>query len=286
MLTSEQTHNYNLGYELPLGGRGTRLGISYSQMDYTLGDYFSVLDAVGTARTFSIYASTPLVNTSSDYLGAVYGYDNRQLKDEMRSFGDLGSSKKHSNALHGGLLGSHKSAGRYTGYSVLYYLGNLSCSSDADIITEGTFSKLNADVNHIRRLGNAVNLHLNFHSQLASKDLDGSEQFSLGGAAGVRAYPQGEASGDSGCQATAELRCQTPLPYLTLAAFADWGEVTLSKSYGQHRNLSGWGLGVEYARPNDYYLRLDYARKINGETFQSEDHDKNGRLWFLAYKVF
>lgn len=45
-------------------------------------------------------------------------------------------------------------------------------------------------------------------------------------------------------------------------------------------------LGVEYARPNDYYLRLDYARKINGETFQSEDHDKNGRLWFLAYKVF
>ena len=28
MLTSEQTHNYNLGYELPLGGRGTRLGIS------------------------------------------------------------------------------------------------------------------------------------------------------------------------------------------------------------------------------------------------------------------
>lgn len=50
MLTSEQTHNYNLGYELPLGGRGTRLGISYSQMDYTLGDYFSVLDAVGTAQ--------------------------------------------------------------------------------------------------------------------------------------------------------------------------------------------------------------------------------------------
>ena len=60
-----------------------------------------------------------------------------------------------------------------------------------------------------------MNLHVNFHSQLASKDLDGSEQFVLGGANGVRAYPQGEASGDSGYQATAELRYATPVPDLT-----------------------------------------------------------------------
>ena len=102
----------------------------------------------------------------------------------------------------------------------------------------------------------------------------------------MRAYPQGEASGDSGYQATAEMRYATPLPNLTLAAYIDWGEVNLSKSYGQHRKLAGWGLGVQYAQANNYYLRLDYARKIDGEEFQSEEHDKNGRLWFLAYKLF
>ena len=51
-------------------------------------------------------------------------------------------------------------------------------------------------------------------------------------------------------------------------------------------NLAGWGIGVQYAKAGDYYLRLDYARKLNGEAFQSEDKDKNGRLWFQAYKLF
>ena len=187
--------------------------------------------------------------------------------------------------LHVGVVGNYRGSASVTGYSALYYWGRLGYDDAGEASTEGSFSKFTTDVNHIRRLGNTVNLHLNFHSQLASRDLDGSEQFSLGGADGVRAYPQGEASGDSGYQATAELRYATPIPYLSLAAFTDWGEVTLSKSYGQHRNLAGWGVGIEYARPNDYFLRLDYARKLNGEAFQSEEQDKNGRLWFLAYKL-
>lgn len=286
MLSNEAMHNYNLGYEMPIGSRGSRLGISYSQMDYTLGDYFALLDAVGRAKTLSIYTSTPLVNTSSNYLSIIYGYDNRQLKDEMRSFGELGNSKKHSNTLHSGIVGNHRSGSGATGYSALYYWGKLSYDDVGEHYTEGSFSKFTTDINHIQRLGSVVNLHLNFHSQLASCDLDGSEQFSLGGANGVRAYPQGEASGDSGYQATAEFRYLTTVPHLSLAAFTDWGEVNLSKSYGRHRNLAGWGVGVEYAKPNDYFLRLDYSRKINGEAYQSEDHDKNGRLWFLAYKVF
>lgn len=154
------------------------------------------------------------------------------------------------------------------------------------LATEGTYHKFNTDINHIQRLGHTVNLHINLHSQLASKDLDGSEQFSLGGADGIRAYPQGEASGSSGYQATAELRYATSIANLSLATFIDWGEVELNKNIGDHRNLAGWGVGVQYARPNDYYLRVDYARKLNGEAYQSEENDKNGRVWFLAYKLF
>ena len=282
MLSNDNLHNYNLGYEMPVGSRGTKLGVSYSLMDYTLSGFYNILDAVGRAKTFSIYGTTPLVNTSSNYLAAVYGYDNRQLQDELRVFGI--DTKKHSNALHAGIVGNVKGSASYTGYSALYYAGHLTYD-DASSYTEGSYHKFNTDINHIRRLGNVCNLHLNFHGQLASKDLDGSEQFVLGGANGVRAYPQGEASGDSGYQATAELRYATPLPNLTLATYIDWGEVELGKSYGQHRNLAGWGIGLQYARSNDYYLRLDYARKLNGEAFTSEENDKNGRLWFLAYKM-
>ena len=282
-LSNEDMRNYNFGYEMPISGNGSRLGISYSQMDYTLGDYFNLLDAVGKAKTFSIYGSTPLTNTSSSKLDLVYGYDNRQLQDEMRLFGY--NAKKSSNAVHTGISGNSRGSSIYTGYSALYYWGQLT-NEDFNSETEGSFHKLTGDVNHSRRLGNTVDLLLNFHSQLANKQLDGSEQFSLGGANGVRAYPQGEASGDSGYQTTAELRCNMPLPYLSLATFVDFGEVEQRGYDDRHRNLAGWGIGVQYAKAGDYYLRLDYARKLNGEAFQSEDKDKNGRLWFQAYKLF
>ena len=81
----------------------------------------------------------------------------------------------------------------------------------------------------------------------------------------MRAYPQGEAGGDSGYQATAELRYSTPVPYLSLAAFTDWGEVDLAKSCGQHRNLAGWGVGVEYAKPNDYFCGWIMQGNLTGE---------------------
>lgn len=50
-----------------------------------------------------------------------------------------------------------------------------------------------------------------------------------------------------------------------------------------------WPVGdwaLQYAKADDYYLRLDYARKLGSEEFTSEESDKNGRLWFLAYKLF
>lgn len=283
MLTNSDLHNYNLGYEMPLDSSGSRLGISYSLMDYSLSGFYNILDAVGRAKTFSIYGSTPFINTSRNYLAAAYGYDNRQLQDELRTFGS--STEKHSNALHLGIVGNSRGVGSYTGYSALYYTGRLTYD-DINVGNEGTYHKFNTDINHIQSLGHTVNLHINLHSQLASKDLDGSEQFSLGGADGIRAYPQGEASGSSGYQATAELRYATSIANLSLATFIDWGEVELNKNIGDHRNLAGWGVGVQYARPNDYYLRVDYARKLNGEVYQSEENDKNGRVWFLAYKLF
>lgn len=217
-------------------------------------------------------------------MAASYGYDHRQLKDEYRLFGY--SNAKTSNAMHVGIVGRSGGSNSYTGYSALYYWGVL-INDDYAGTNEGGFQKLKTDVNHIQRLGQQFNLHLNFHSQLASKELDSSEQFYLGGANGVRAYPQGEAGGDSGYQATAELRFITPLPQLTLAAFVDWGEIMQrGNTADQHRDLAGWGLGLQYSQSGNYYLRLDYARKINGEAYQSEAEDKNGRLWFQAVKMF
>ena len=45
----------------------------------------------------------------------------------------------------------------------------------------------------------------------------------LGGANGVRAYPQGEGSGDEGVLGTLELRYHTNLPGLILSTYFDAG---------------------------------------------------------------
>ena len=205
------------------------------------------------------------------------------------------NAQKSSKALHVGFSGKLRGTGSYTSYSLVGYAGNLSLdSAEAKINgllgdTEGRYYKGNFDLNHVQRLGNAFNLNFNLHTQLASRNLDSSEQFSLGGASGVRAYPQGEAGGDKGYQASVELHYLTPIKNLTLASFIDTGEVTVRKDgngYNNHRRLSGWGLGVIYSQPGNYYLRLDWAKKINGQPYSSEAQDSDDRLWFQVYKIF
>ena len=50
----------------------------------------------------------------------------------------------------------------------------------------------------------------------------------------------------------------------------------------------GWGIGLNYTKPGDYFIRLDYARRIGGLDYyeNSEDAKDKGRFWFMLGKVF
>ena len=73
----------------------------------------------------------------------------------------------------------------------------------------GTYSKVNYSASRLQRLNDAWSLYANFAGQSANKNLDSSEKFALGGM-GVRAYPQGEASGDAGSLLNLEVRYNLP----------------------------------------------------------------------------
>jgi len=97
-------------------------------------------------------------------------------------------------------------------------------------------------------LGDKSLLSFSVNGQLANKNLDSSEKFSLGGPTAVRAYPVGEASGDEAYQATLELR-HNFLPALQGTVLYDMGEVTINKQpFGppqdNKRKLSGAGIGL------------------------------------------
>ena len=116
----------------------------------------------------------------------------------------------------------------------------------------------------------------------------------LGGAYGVRAYPQGEASGDLGYVASAEYRHIIPLKghpdqSLQLAVFLDGGAVKINKSAYttglNTRHLYGYGIGALWGRTDDWLLRASYGWRLGHEKVLSGP-DSNGMLWLQAIKYF
>ncbi len=290
MISNDHLHNYNIGWETQVGHSGTKLGISQSRTDYELGSFFQAIGARGVANTTSLYGYTPIWKTVGSNLGVVYGFDYRRIKDEMRQAGI--TIKKHSVNVHAGLDGMWRSGkGTAVHGTLMGYFGHMSSDSlwgDAAgeaANTLGNFSKATLNLTAMQKLGHSTDLLWKFQSQLAGRNLDGSEQMYLGGAHGVRAYPSGAGGGDTGALTTFEVRYHTPVQGLTLSTYLDLGTVRVAKDGRSGSNtLKGWGLGVTYTHPDHYFARLDYARRIGYEADTGKDGEAKGRLWFMLGK--
>ena len=115
---------------------------------------------------------------------------------------------------------------------------------------------------------------------------------SLGGAYGVRAYPQGEGLGDQGYVATAEIfrKFQVPLPGVWQGSvFVDRGAITVSKepftSSANSRTLTGGGFGFTVALPGNWSLKSSIAWRIGSE-LPKNDVDRSPRGWMQMVKGF
>ena len=291
LISNHDLRNYAINYETPTGPSGTVVGIGYSKMDYELGGIFKNLGANGKADTYSIYGKTPFYVTTNRSLYVNYGYNYRKLKDDLDFFNQ--SSKKHSHTFFAGLSGHERKGKAVVQYDLTGYHGTLGLDSDyARLIntvsdTEGAFTKGVLNFKYVQGFDSRWDLLVKGQAQAASRNLDSSEDIYLGGANAVRAYPQGEASGDAGFVGTAELRYKTGVQGLVLSTYLDGGHVQLSKDGSSgNATLKGYGFAVSYTRPDDWFARLDYARRIGGDSNMSDSAQDKGRLWFLVGKVF
>ena len=287
LVTDERMWFGSLGYALPLGASGLRAQVGYQHTYYRLSKAFASLDSTGTAEIFSAGLSYPLLRTHAANLTLRAIYQHKVLDDRQGSIG--AESHKSSDTLPLTLnfdLADNFAGGGVTYGSVGWTPGRLNLDAALSAIdsqtaqTAGGFSHVNIDLVTVRPVIETGSVYGRLSGQWASKNLDSSEGFGLGGPYGVRAYPVGEAFGDQGWLGQIELRYAHGAlnPYL----FYDFGQVKINVdpwSPGvNNRTLSGYGVGLRY-QAGALSMEASLAWRNQGGPPHQDTRDPRPRGW-------
>jgi hemolysin activation/secretion protein len=285
-------------YQLPVGGQGLRAGAAYSAVRYRLGGSFAALAASGEAQTATGFLQYPFVRSRQHNLNGRVAYEQRDLQDRLDTATD--KTAKIVTATLSGDAFDAVGGGGASAFSIGYTRGELNIETpfakaidDVTARTDGGYHKWNLSFVRLQHLTERVSAYVAFHGQKAGGNLDSSEKLILGGINGVRAYPQGEAPGDSGYLLSGELRYAFSLSLVPgsfqWVGFVDTGQVTLSEEAFvaglNRRRLSGGGIGLNWSRVHDFALRLAVAHRI-GNSRATAGSDAETRGWLQAIKFF
>jgi len=289
-----------IAYQLPIGSDGLRIGAAHFDVRYKLGREFEALQAHGSASSSSIFASYPFIRSQVASLYGTLSREAKRLDDRVDATATATAKKADVTSL--GLSGRLQDAiagGGITGGEITVAMGKLAINSPtalaidaASARTQGSYTRTSWSLNRLQRITNESLVYLSIAGQQASKNLDSSEKFSLGGPAGVRAWPVAEAGGDEGYKGTLELR-HSFTPALQGTLFYDWGEVTINKRpFGvltnpNQRSISGAGFGVN-TRMAAVQLKASLAWRTSGgqPTSVPASAVKSPTLWIQAAVAF
>lgn len=298
-LTSNQNLAYGrLAWQVPVGGSGFRLGVAYSDTRYRLGKEFAALDAHGSATSASLFAVYPFIRSQISNLSGTLTWEDKKLNDRVDATTTI--TDKQVRLANIGLTGNHQDAlggAGNTTFDLSLVAGSFDIGSAAALAIDaasarsnGGYNRIGYGLNRLQRLTNTSLLYASFAGQVANNNLDSSEKFSLGGASAVRAYPQGEASGDEGWLANLELRHN--FEKVQGVMFYDAGSVNINRNQfvagaANTRNIAGAGIGAN-ANLAGLQIKTYLAWRTVGEQPTSEPTtiNRNPRLWLQASKLF
>lgn len=267
----------SFSYSSPLGTTGLRGRASYAVTRYQLGKEFADSKTSGVATELGFEVSQPLIRNRLSSLTLRVGFLKKHLFDENINSAIGKSSKSFPVTLQFYELGGL--GGGLTFGSLTWTNGELDTPASIDTLnTRGSFYKYNLNLIRLQSLWANFTLYVNFSKQLASRNLDSSEGYSLGGANGVRAYPSGEGNGDEFQLGQLELRYATG-PY-TPFVFYDYGK-SRANAVGPSptRSLSGLGVGLRYLY-NSWSAETMLAWRINGGNPQADtSYTPTPRIW-------
>lgn len=295
LLNTEGTDYVRLDYSLPVGGRGLRLGVNGSYLEYEVLPVSdsSELKPRGYASTAQLVATYPLYRTRSTNLNFESNLERKHYKNNNTT----GNQTDYNvNDITLGLSGDRSNSwfvGGTSAASLMLDLGKTHIAAQATGINleDGRFNRWRYNLNHTQFIKNDLSLTGKFYGQFANQNLNSSEKFYLGGTSGVRAYPTSEGSGSEGYIVNLEARKELPLNFSVLG-FYDFGHVKQKVEQAELRNeynLKGYGMALDWQGPYRTNVSLIWARRIGNNPNPASDNynDQDGtrhlnRFWLKA----
>ena len=292
--------NGRVGYGFPIYENGLRGELSYSKTTYELGDKYKSLDALGNADSFVALFTYPIIRSNSENLNTYLRTSYNKMKDEIRT--TLSNIKKNTVVSKVGIdyLKNHLIFNKYsqTKIDTSLSFGRLEFKNAVDKAddkkganTNGKFSKINIDLENNTMLTDTINWKnkLQLQYALGNKNLDGSEDLSLGGINGVKLYPSGEESAENGYIYTTEATYTLP-SYVEINSkiglFYDIGKVKMSKDITNEKSRTLQDIGLSYyASYKDFFLNTYLAHKV-GAARVTSNNDYDTRFMFQSGFTF
>jgi hemolysin activation/secretion protein len=272
--------NGRVSYATPLGYSGFSLDSSIAYTTYEIGKEFENLDIKGKNTTFDIGVQYPLIKTRNHTLETSLTYAYKDATDEDNYQADR---EKKVNSLKFALSDTLKTLSGALESSIAITSGDVALNdyakSNDTLQIDGKFIKLNLSLGYTHAFPKNLSLSTKLSGQTSlCSNLDGGEDFSAGGAYGVRAYTDSELSGDKGYLASLELSYTLPQIKMinhTLSLFADHAKVWDNKEpvvgvNPESRLLSAGGVGYNLAF-KDFSLKASYAHGFGADKTPTGD---------------
>ena len=287
-----------LEYTFPVNYCGTRVGASYSYLEYTAGKELEVLDAAGKSRIASLWISHPIVRTRHLSVFGDIGVDYKHLTNDIL---DMQLYKDELVVLRASTFVDWVDVWNGRNYfSATLKKGVKDASIESRHEADSMFTKMEFLAGRYQLFPYGINGELTVGGQFSADRLPSGEELSVGGAGTVRGYAQSEYSGDNGVYGTLEVRvpfwtrdfkwigAETWGFSLAFAAFIDAASVSVKEAAideVRSGEFVGQGFGLRFALSPYVEAKVDWARRIGGEEPQDEDFRNDG-VWYFQLSAF
>ena len=286
--------NGRLDYSAPLAANGLRGEVAVSQTTYRLADTYASLDATGHAAGVDAILSYPIrrieaqtISTSLDiaYKNLVDDIGATATRTPRYTLGATAALALRDERSLFGVDGLTQASGTLTVGHLKFRDETAESLDEAGADTEGTYSKIVANLSRVSLLPHSLALTTAFAGQYAvdHKTLDGTERMAVSGPNAVSAYPSDELIGDSALYLHVDL--DDTLPAVNdlrsdWLVFADYGEAWSSFTTAgvrSQRDIGDVGLAFN-AHLHGFVLHANVSHRLAAAPPLSEPYSRNKLL--------